>query len=493
MPTPGRRWCRAFVVAAQAVALATFVLNVPHVWRSSSPVAHEMRRWPTWPYVVAATFFGAEFLFSALISCSVLPILVHREGFTGNPELMHRMREVSYIMTFVSIVCAGCYLHLAMEDATPLLVSQSNWLTGDEEVRLMGRYMLWAILAPLQWVSFARLYTTASWREILSVCFTTSLVMLLGLLSATTRSISHGQVIWESQGRIFFLAAAMCFFFMFWQVFSLPIDPAAMASARKYLRFALVLWAAYPAAHASRSLGLLSLWQEQIFAYTLLDVIAKGVSLWICFSGPAFRMFLSSLGNHQIQSAMVDWKITVGDPDWDIKTPSTDGLAAMQMHWLGGNAVGSNFLQNVLDDNESRESLLSTARRVDSSPSFTTQKVTAFLRLKSERVPALLFVSRAVWGNRQLACALLQGVEAPAQGAGALQDSPAVASTVASTSGQLLKGLEEGSFSVARETLEQADDASERGSVRTARTGLSSIGGTIPLFRVDGTMTDQQR
>lgn len=59
--------------------------------------------------------------------------------------------------------------------------------------------------------------------------------------------------------------------------------------------------------------------------------------------------------------AMVDWKITVGDPDWDIKTPSTDagdaqqllrgkrhrtticqihlksqGLAAMQMHWLGG-------------------------------------------------------------------------------------------------------------------------------------------------------------
>ena len=27
----------------------------------------------------------------------------------------------------------------------------------------------------------------------------------------------------------------------------------------------------------------------QIFAYTLLDVIAKGVSLWICFSGPAFR------------------------------------------------------------------------------------------------------------------------------------------------------------------------------------------------------------
>ena len=34
----------------------------------------------------------------------------------------------------------------------------------------------------------------------------------------------------------------------------------------------------------------------QIFAYTLLDVIAKGVSLWICFSGPAFRFLGLALG-----------------------------------------------------------------------------------------------------------------------------------------------------------------------------------------------------
>lgn len=68
-------------------------------------------------------------------------------------------------MALVSLVCCCCYLHLALEDSEPLLVSQSNWLTGDEEVRLMGRYMLWAFLAPLQWVSFARLYTTSSWKE----------------------------------------------------------------------------------------------------------------------------------------------------------------------------------------------------------------------------------------------------------------------------------------------------------------------------------------
>lgn len=72
-------------------------------------------------------------------------------------------------------------------------------------------------------------------------------------------------------------------------------------------------------------LSLLALLSRQIFAYTFLDVVAKGVSLSICFCGPAFRllvptlafvgpylytqsceprMFLSSLGNHQIQSAM---------------------------------------------------------------------------------------------------------------------------------------------------------------------------------------------
>lgn len=333
--------------------------------KSSSILTFDMRRLSLWPYVVAATFFGAEFLLTLLVSCSVLPILVRRDGVVGNPDLIHRMR---------------CYLHLALEESEPLLVSQSNWLTGDEEVRLMGRYMLWAFLAPLQWVSFARLYTTASWKEIASVSFTTSLVMLLGLLSATSRTLSSGQVIWEWQGRIYFTASLICYLLMFGQVYSLPLDPICIPSARKYLRFAIVLWTAYPAAHASRSLGLLSLWQEQVFCYTLLDVIAKGVTLWICFSGPAFRIFLNSLGNHQIQSAMIDWKITVGDPDWNIKTPSTDGLAAMQFHWLGGDSVGTNFLQGVLDDDGSRESLLSTARLIDADPSFSTRKVPVILR-----------------------------------------------------------------------------------------------------------------
>lgn len=454
------------------------------MWKSSSILTFDMRRLSLWPYVVAATFFGAEFLLTLLVSCSVLPILVRRDGVVGNPDLIHRMREVSWIMALVSLVCCCCYLHLALEESEPLLVSQSNWLTGDEEVRLMGRYMLWAFLAPLQWVSFARLYTTASWKEIASVFFTTSLVMLLGLLSATSRTLSSGQVIWEWQGRIYFTASLICYLFMFGQVYSLPLDPICIPSARKYLRFAIVLWTAYPAAHASRSLGLLSLWQEQVFCYTLLDVIAKGVTLWICFSGPAFRIFLNSLGNHQIQSAMIDWKITVGDPDWNIKTPSTDGLAAMQFHWLGGNSVGTNFLQVVLDDDGSRESLLSTARLIDADPSFSTRKVPVILRLKAERVQALLFVSRAVWGNRQIACALLQGVDSvPVQGSVAASASEsaslAAASAAVVAKSPPTKLLEESAG-------EGADEGSERGTVRTMRTAASSIGGAIPLFRVDG-------
>lgn len=421
----------------------------------------------------SCSYLFRRFLVASLISCSVLPILISRDQGIKDMELMRRMREVSWIMSFVSLVCCGCYLHLALDNSQHLLVSQSNWLTGAEELRLMGRYMLWALLAPLQWVSFARLYTTASSKEIASLALTTALVMLLGLLSAHSRSCIGSKVIWEYQGRCYFAAAFVCFLVMFWQVHSLPLDPGSMPLAKKHLRFAFLLWAAYPAVHTSRSLGLITLWQEQIFAYTFLDVVAKGVSLSICFCGPAFRMFLSSLGNHQIQSAMVDWKITVSDPGWEIKKPSADALAAMQVHWFGGDAVGKNFFDWILHDNESREAVRSTARLIDADSRFITRKVPVLLRLNDERVQALLFVSRAVWGSRQIACALLEGVESMPQPSNQVSDEAQPSSQLPGP--QIAKAVEKA-----------CEEESDRGTVITAKTGVSSIGGAIPLFRVDG-------
>ncbi|CAJ1348410.1 unnamed protein product [Effrenium voratum] len=109
--------------------------------------------------------------------------------------------------------------------------------------------------------------------------------------------------------------------------------------------------------------------------------------------------------------AMVDWKISVTDPGWEVKKPSTDALAAMQSHWLGGDAVGKNFLDWVLDSEESRQAVRAAALALDIESSFSTHKVAVVLRLRGEQVQALLFVSRAFWGSRQLAIALLQGVE----------------------------------------------------------------------------------
>jgi len=105
-------------------------------------------------------------------------------------------------------------------------------------------------------------------------------------------------------------------------------------------------------------------------------------------------------------------------------------------------------------------------------------------RLKAERVQALLFVSRAVWGNRQIACALLQGVDSvPVQGSVAASASEsaslAAASAAVVAKSPPTKLLEESAG-------EGAYEGSERGTVRTMRTAVSSIGGAIPLFRVDG-------
>ncbi|CAJ1400455.1 unnamed protein product [Effrenium voratum] len=459
VPPNCRRWSKRPFVALQVVCLACFALKMWHLGDSSSRRSL-ISRWPNWPYVVAATFFGAQCLFASVISFSILPILHHRDQ--GGDELLRRMREVSFIMTFVSFTCCGYYLNLSLEDSGHKLVSQTNWLTGAEELRLLGRYWLWAVLAPMQWVSFARLYTTASAGEILSLVITTALVMLLGLASATSRVETDDQVAWRYEGKCYFGAASVLFVLMFWQVFVLPLDPSSATMARKYLRFAALLWVAYPVAHVLRSVGIFSLWQEQIFTYTLLDVAAKGVALMICFCGPIFRIFLSSLGNHQIQSAMVDWKISVTDPGWEVKKPSTDALAAMQSHWLGGDAVGKNFLDWVLDSEESRQAVRAAALALDIESSFSTHKVAVVLRLRGEQVQALLFVSRAFWGSRQLAIALLQGVETA-------QPSVPV---------QVPRQLVERS----RAPTITVEEASERGTVRT---GVSSIGSAIPLFRTD--------
>ncbi|CAE7944418.1 unnamed protein product, partial [Symbiodinium necroappetens] len=168
-------------------------------------------------------------------------------------------------------------------------------------------------------------------------------MILLGLRSATERSSSRGQ------GKPFFIASCTCFALMFRKVSQLPLEPGCSQLARKYRRFAVILWMMYPAFHVLRSFGIVTLWQEQVLAYTFLDVIAKGISLSLCFCGPVFQRFLSSLGNLQIQSAMIDWRVCV-DEHWTVMQPSTEAARAMQNHWFGGEMAGSRFLEVVATD-----------------------------------------------------------------------------------------------------------------------------------------------
>eukprot|EP00913_Durusdinium_trenchii_P016688 g15687.t1 len=121
----------------------------------------------------------------------------------------------------------------------------------------------------------------------------------------------------------------------------------------------------------------------------------------------------------------------------------------------------------------SREAVRSTARLIDADSRFITRKVPVLLRLNDERVQALLFVSRAVWGSRQIACALLEGVESMPQPSNQVSDEAQPSSQLPGP--QIAKAVEKA-----------CEEESDRGTVITAKTGVSSIGGAIPLFRAEG-------
>jgi len=448
--------------------LALLVALAWSAWGTSGTILQRQWVLPNWPYTVAATFFSAQFLVGIFIVLSVLRMIPATSGATGMNDLEHvrRLRQVASIMTFVSCVCSGYYLNLALANDAQKLISEDNWWTGEEEVRLQGRYWLWAVLAPMQWISYSRLYTRASAYELASIVVITSSMILLGLRSATERSSNHGQ------GKPFFIASCMCFALMFRKVSQLPLEPGCAQLARKYRRFAVILWLMYPALHLLRSFGIMTLWQEQVLGYTFLDVIAKGISLSLCFCGPVFQRFLSSLGNLQIQSAMIDWRVCV-DEHWTVMQPSTEAARAMQNHWFGGEMAGSRFLDGVVATDQSRESLRSAAHMVDVDPHFSTRKVAALLRMShGGQVQALVFVSRCVWGSRQLDIALLQSTES----------EPVLQAPSSST--RLPPNF---AASIAAMAVAEArEEGSEKGTIKT---GISSIGSAIPLFRTDGKTT----
>ena len=74
-----------------------------------------------------------EMIFSIILGTSLGRLDLVCQHSKSNPFWAQSFYtfELSHVTSAgAHLCCAGCYLHLAMEDATPLLVSQSNWLTG---------------------------------------------------------------------------------------------------------------------------------------------------------------------------------------------------------------------------------------------------------------------------------------------------------------------------------------------------------------------------
>ena len=122
-----------------------------------------------------------------------------------------------------------------------------------------------------------------------------------------------------------------------------------------------------------------------------------------------------SVGDH-------DFRVTVDDPGWNVQSVAMERTAE---NVLGLKAGHSNFLRDAVHADD-RKKLLVTAKQVDKQLSFMAQSLgvkglKAILSRKTPltvilgdvEAPAECYVSRSLWGSRQLAITLPLRVRRP--------------------------------------------------------------------------------
>eukprot|EP00931_Biecheleriopsis_adriatica_P078333 TRINITY_DN5178_c0_g1_i1.p1 TRINITY_DN5178_c0_g1~~TRINITY_DN5178_c0_g1_i1.p1 ORF type:complete len:513 (-),score=99.18 TRINITY_DN5178_c0_g1_i1:30-1568(-) len=406
---------RLIIVAEVVLVLKLTLWECSHIQNSDNiGIAHTLPDATDifsqkWPFLFAGTIFLVEFLVCVMAMIAFKPsksesFAPKSEGTSRTSMETSRLQEVTMVMAFIGFISGCYYLELAVGSDTERLVTLGSPFSGNAmHARIFSHFTVWAVLAPLQWIVFARLYTRASALEITSLALTTTLTMLLGLVSSSLRRDM------EKQRQTYLFASCACVAMLFVQAFSVEWDPLMRRSGMKYMQFAGVLWSMYPVIFMLRALGWISGWQEQVVGYTLLDVLAKTVSLAFSSATLIMRLFMSTVGNLQIQSAMHDLQVFVSDPDWIVQPAPTQASLALQRHLLGCEIEGKHFIEHCIDTRAQRQAVLKAAQIADKQANFRAHKVRVMLRLSgAQKMPADIYVPRALWGKRQMAVTLLE-------------------------------------------------------------------------------------
>lgn len=372
-----------------------------------------------WPLQVAAIAFSAQFLICFWAWTFVFLLGKYRQGWAPAKEFLDRYGQMSATMAVIALICACYYQRLALEDS--VRVSIKSWSPGHMETRIVGRYFIWTMLAPFEWLPYFHLYTRASTPDIILAMVLTADVMLLGAASI----LDDCQTTKAGESAALFVASCLAMAYLFKHASEVGTEPGMERAKRRCLYTFGVVWLIYPLLHLLRYVGLVSPWADQVLLTSLLDVIAKSVLLVSLCSAPLVVLLMSALANLQMVGAAYDLSFTVMGDNWRVcrGTGALTGELALRSHLLGSDWNGSSFLDRVAHEDQ-RLGLVRAASIMDGQNTVKAQKVAVELLLADGHVSKTeCVISRSFLGRRQIGLNIWRTISPDA-----LEEAPRMAS-----------------------------------------------------------------
>eukprot|EP00747_Dinoflagellata_sp_TGD_P215871 gnl/TRDRNA2_/TRDRNA2_88506_c0_seq1.p1 gnl/TRDRNA2_/TRDRNA2_88506_c0~~gnl/TRDRNA2_/TRDRNA2_88506_c0_seq1.p1 ORF type:complete len:508 (-),score=70.93 gnl/TRDRNA2_/TRDRNA2_88506_c0_seq1:220-1743(-) len=320
-------WMRHFIY--ESFAMPT--LTVPE-WFGSGI------RWPTQIAAVTLAMMGS-FDVAALRMMSVLQQFINETGLRMKRSLKaHLLISISGTVIYSSYCICQRHILAPGDDSSPHLLLHN---------------FHWTFSCPLQWYVFSQCYTRASQSDMLDVYMYCFAFHIAGILHMLALDVSLQCVL--------FVLAVISYVCMLWKVFCLPLIPEGVQVARRVQIWTTCLWSAYPVVKVSAMTGLIGIWSEQVFAYSMLDIVAKALTLSSIMISRCVLTLADTRGTLELTKASLDLVFVVDDSFRMLEalyctTPASKSLSQM---------LEVKTMLQLCINSEHQDRLMNAARKAD--------------------------------------------------------------------------------------------------------------------------------